>query len=190
MSSGAVNPIDFPQAWDAIVLGGVTSPGKCEVSEAKRSHEYDVKKGKGTLGATITFVGRPPAKFSVKFFLWQASHFAQWDAFRPLLKYDPTKKKVSAIDIYHPSLADVEINSVVVESIGNIMHAGDGLYTISVDFLEYFPPPKASAVSTPNGSTSGTSGAGTGASAGATPPAAVDAQQAQIAALLKQAQGP
>ncbi len=191
MSSGQVNPIDNPQVWDVVIVGGYYSPGRCEVSEFKRAHEFDVKKGKGTLGATVTFVGRPPAKGSIKFFLWTPGHFFQWDIFRQILKYDPTKKKVTAIDIYHPSLADIELNSVVVESIGNIVPeggVGSGLFSITVELLEYFPPPKASAVSTPNGSASTSSG--TGAAPGKTAPAAVDAQQQQIAALLAQAQAP
>jgi len=149
--SGQVDPISFPTAWDYIFVGGVINPGVCKVSEFKRAHEFDVKKGKGALGATVTFVGRPPAKGSIQFLLWKSQHFVDWDIFRALLKYDPTKKKVQAIDIYHPSLADIDVNSVVTESIGNIVHEGDGLYSITVEFLEYFPPPNKPAVSTPTG---------------------------------------
>jgi len=144
--SGAVNPLDHAQEWDVIRIGQAVSPGVCEVGEFKRAAEWDVKKGKGSLGATITFVGRPPAKGSIKFLLWDPQHFDDWDRFRPLLKYDPTKKAVQAVDIYHPSLADLNLNSVVTESIGGIVHEGKQLYSITVEFLEYFPPPKASAL--------------------------------------------
>jgi hypothetical protein len=177
--SADVNPLENPQVWDAIEIGGVEAPGVCKLGTVKREYEWDVKKGKGSAGATITFVGRPPVKFSVTFYLWTVDHFTEWDDFRPLLKYTPTKKAVQAIDIWHPALADIECNSVVCEGIGAIEHDGDGLYSCSVDFLEYWPPPKASAVSTP--STSATSpGAGSGSS-GAPPgvpqdPALVAAQ--------------
>lgn len=179
--SASADPITQPRAWDKIQIGGVDSPGTCTVSEFKRAHEFDVKKGKGTYGATITFVGRPPAKGTVKFSLWAQDHFQEWKEFRKLLKYDPTKTTVTAIDIAHPSLRDIDITSVVTESIGNITPEGKGMYSCTVEFLEYFPPPPKSAVSTPAGSKGGTSGG-----AGSGDPVA-DAQQAEIAALLKAA---
>lgn len=188
MSSGDVNPFDFPETWDVIVTGQQTSPGICKVTGFKRAHEWDVKKGKGTLGGTLTFTGRPPAKGSVVFKLWLPSHFTAWDLFRPLLKYDPTRKTVQAIDIYHPALADIDIKSVVTENIGAIEHEGEGMYTISVDFIEYFPPPKASAVGTPSGSKSGVKKVGD--KSGTSDDPIADAQQKQIAALLEKANAP
>jgi hypothetical protein len=185
--SGQIDPIGFPQVWDYVTVADHNSPGVCQVSGFRRDFEWDIKKGKGALGATISFVQRPPAKGTIKFLLWTADHFTQWDTFRPLLKYDPTKKSVQAIDLYHPSLADIDLSSVVTESIGAIVHEGQGLYSISVDFLEYFPPPKKSATGTPSGSAS-TAPAGT--SAGAPPDPIADAQQKEIAALLAEAQKP
>jgi len=189
MASGAVDPITQPQAWDVVLIAQQTSPGLARVGEFKRVHEFDVKKGKGTLGATTTFVGKPPAKGSIVFRLFYASHFVAWEQFRPLLKYDPTKQNIQAVDIYHPSLADIDVNSVVCESISNIVHVGNGEYNVTVEFLEYFPPPKASAVGTPTGSQ---------ANAGTPPinkpgtPAdpVADAQQKEIGDLLKQAGSP
>ena len=93
MASGALNPIDNPQAWDVIIVGGVASPGVCSVTGFKRECEWDVKKGKGTVGATLTYVQKPPATGQFKFTLWTAAHFVAWEAFRALLKYDPTKKR-------------------------------------------------------------------------------------------------
>lgn len=189
MSSGALNPIENPAAWDVVIVGQATSPGHCKIGEIKRGFEFDVKKGKGALGATITFVGRPPAKCAITFYLWLPQHFTDWDKFRPMLKYDPTKKAVQAIDIYHPSLADIELNSVVVESIGNIVHEGQQYYSIVVEFLEYFPPPKKSAVGTPTGSRPRSDPSGASGSTSSGDPVA-DAQQKEIAALLKQATAP
>jgi hypothetical protein len=184
--SGAIDPLSNPQAWDVIRVGQSTTPGLALVGEIKRKHEWDVKKGKGTFGATTTFVGRPPATVSVEFLLWLPSHFTAWDAFRPLLKYDPTKKSVQAVDVYHPAWADVDFKSVVTEAIGSITHKGKGLYSITVDFLEYFPAPKKSAVSTPTTSQS-TQG---GTTPGTQPDPIGDAQQKQIADLWSKAQQP
>lgn len=187
MSSGALDPINNPQEWDVIRVGGITSPGLCKLGDMKSKSEWDVKKGKGVYGATLTYVGRPPTKFTITFKLWLPSHFAAWDTFRPLFKYDATKKQVQAVDIYHPALADIELSSVVCEGIGAINHEGNQLYTIAVDFIEYFPAPKGSAISTPTGSKS--NGAAPGASGAQADPVA-DAQQKQIAALLAQASAP
>lgn len=181
--SGAIDPFSNPQAWDSVRVGQTSSPGIALVGEVKRKHEWDVKKGKGTFGSTTTFVGRPPANASVEFLLWLPSHFTAWDTFRALLKYDPTKKAVQAVDVYHPAWADVDFKSVVTESIGSIVHKGKGLYSITVDFLEYYPAPKRSAVSTPT--TSQSTQAGT--TPGKTPDPIGDAQQAQIAALAQKA---
>lgn len=184
--SGSVDPISQPQAWDVVRVGQSTNPGLALVGEIKRKHEWDVKKGKGTFGATTTFVGRPPATASVEFLLWQPAHFVAWDTFRALLKYDPTKKAIQAVDVYHPAWADVDFKSVVTESIGSIIHKGKGLYSITVDFLEYFPAPKRSAVSTPTASQSTQSGT----TPGEQPDPIGDAQQKQVAALWSQAQQP
>lgn len=147
--SGLNNPIDYPQDWDTVTISGNVSPGICEVSGFERAHEWDVKKGKGTQGATITYVGRPPAKGTVKFYLWTAKHFDQWDTFVPLFKYDPTKQSVQAFSMYYPSLDDIDLFQFVCEGIGAIVHEGKQLYSCTVKLLEFFPAPKASAVSTP-----------------------------------------
>ncbi len=187
---GQLNPLDNPQVWDVVVISGVTSPGVIKegsLGDWKRTHDFDVKKGKGTLGATVTFTNKPPAEGTITFMLWLAEHFAAWDAFLPLLKYDPTKKTVTAVDIYHPALDAIDVSSVVCTKIGNLVHEGKQLYSITVDFLEYFPTPAQSAVSTPNG-TSGTPpppGA-----PGNPPPNAGTAEEQEIAQLLAQATAP
>lgn len=187
MSSGAINPIANPQAYDTILIGGVENPGIVPpggISGFKREHEWDVKKGKGASGATITYVQRPPAKGSIKFWLWNAAMFSDWEEFRPQFKYDPTKKNPQAVDIFHPTLADLDIKSVVCTSISALEHDGYGLWTCTVELMEYFPPPKKSAVGTPS-----TSQTNTNPNANVQPNAQ-DAQQAEIAALMAQASAP
>lgn len=152
MSIGAANPITDPQSWDTCRVAGIVCPGYCVLSEPKRPYEWDVKAGNATGGATTTLKGKPPAKFSVTFYLWEESHFTAWDSFLPLFKYDPTKKTVKAVDFYHPSTADIDIHSVVAESLGAIRHEGDGLYSRTIDLLEYFPAPKTPVIATPTSS--------------------------------------
>jgi hypothetical protein len=189
-----VNPIEAPQAWDHITIGQTDSPGLCWLKGFKRSYGWDIKKGKGALGATLTFTQRPPAKGTVEFHLWLRAHFDAWDQFLPLLKYDPTKKTTQAIDIYHPALADIFITSVVTEDIGQFEHSGEGLYTRTVSFIEFFPPPPASAVSTPSSSKNSngvvTGGIAGGLGTGNPLQSEIDKENALMAKLLKQAQEP
>lgn len=181
------NPISDPQSWDVCNVAGKINPGYCEVGEFKRENEWDVKKGKGAVGGAITFVQKPPAKGSIKFFLWEDKHFNEWIAFRKLFKYDPTKKAIQAIDLYHPSLAEIDITSVVTQSIGNVVHEGKGMYSITVEFLEYFPVKAGSGVSSPSGSASNAKGS---KSTGTPADPIADAQQKEIAALMAKAAEP
>lgn len=155
--SAALDPVGNPQAWDTVTVAGMKSPGLIPKGGLRcpRKFKWDTKEGKGAQGGTSTFVGRPLPDGSLKLQFWLTAHFLEWSFFLPLLKYDPTKRAPSAVDIYHPSLADLDISSIVVDEIGNIEHAGDGLYEVEVKFHEYSPPPKASAVSTPTKSKDG-----------------------------------
>jgi len=161
VSIGDLNPIDYPEAWDVIDVAGFQSPGVCEVSRPKRDYNWDIKPGKGTKGATTTFVGQSPAKWSVKFKAWLPRHFREWDEFLPRLKYDPNRENKDAYDVFYPALADLDIRSATTESVGGWEDEGGGLYSRTVEFLEYLPPAKTSVVSTPNGSADGDSDVGT-----------------------------
>lgn len=184
--SAAVNPIENPQAWDVIYLGQTPSPGMCKLGGGfDRTYEWDTKKGKGTIGATSTFVQGPPVEGTITFYLWKVAHFTEWGIFRNLLKYDPLKKTAQAVDIYHPALADLTIHSVVTKKIGKIVHEGKQLYSITVDFLEYFPAPKKSATGTPTGSKNNAK-----KPAGTPSDPVADAQQAEIKRLLAEAGKP
>ena len=186
------NPIANPQDYDVCKIDGIENPGiiaRGGVTGFKRETEWDVKKGKGTKGGTATLSQLPPAKGSIKFLLWTDFHFQAWDdIYRGMFKYDPTKKTKNAVDIYHPALAKLDIHSVVTESIGPETYESPGLWSITVELLEYLPAPPKSIVSTPNGSTSKGSSASNGSGKSDDPIA--DAQQAEIKRLLAEAQAP
>ncbi len=189
-SLALVNGLDNAQDYDVVKVDGIENPGIIApggITGFDRLTEWDVKKGKGTKGGTATISQLPPAKGSIKFLLWDPFHFEAWDTiYRARFKYDPTKKAKNAVDIYHPALAKIDITSVVTEKIGPETPEGKGLWSITVDLLEYIPPPKVNISSTPNGSTS--NGGKAGASGKSDDPIA-DAQQAEIAKLLAEARG-
>lgn len=148
------DPITDPGSWDYATIAGVPTPGLIPQGGLTfaREHKWDVKVGKGTDGATETYNGKPPAEGKLKLQFWTPEHFAAWDAFSALLlTYDATKKAPTPATIYHPSLVPLRISAVVVKKVGSVQHAGHGLYEVEVELLEYTPPPKSSAVSTPTG---------------------------------------
>ena len=181
------NPLDNPELYDTVYIGGLPNPGICKIGAIKRKNTWDVKKGKGTLGATITFVGRDPISFTIEFQLWTPDHFTAWGSYRKQFEFDPTKKGVTAIGLFHPLLSDLGINAVVCESIGAFENKGKNLWVVEVGLLEYFPPPKAAASGTPTGSKNNTDA---NKPPGTPTDPIADAQQKEIASLLTQAQGP
>lgn len=179
------NPFLDPQAFDVVKIAGVECPGICVLTGFARSAEWDIKKGRGTKGGTATLSQLPPSKGSIEFSLWTDAQFEFWNTtYRKLFIVDPTRKGGSAMDIYHPALAEIGVHSVVVEEIGALEHKGKGLYSITVKVIEYLPPPKKTITSTPSGSKSG--GNKSGKSGSADDPIA-DAKQREIARLLEEA---
>lgn len=186
-----VNPLTLGRDWDTVRVGGKYPPGMVKLTGFERSFGWDVKKGKGQKGAVITLSEYPPAKGSIQIYVWEEAHFAQLNEFLEIFRYDESKKpaerRTTAIDIWHPSLDRVGVDSVVCEKLGPLVHEGKGLYSQKVDLLEYWPPPKKKDESTtPKGSKSDAGKKKTGAS---TDPIA-DAKQAEIKRLLDKAKEP
>lgn len=190
-----LDPIANPSFYDAVQIGGKISPGLAVVEATPRKTEWDIKKGKGVRGATSTLVQQPPAEVTIKFYLWDNgtlgtghNHFAEWDAFYPLLQFDPTKQEGKAIELWHPALAGIDLSAVVVDHITSLAHLGRGLYMIEVKLHEYLPAVATSAVSTPT-QVQAAGGDGQGGPGAPADPVA-DADQQEISNLYQQAQQP
>jgi hypothetical protein len=98
----------------------------------------------------------------------------------PLFQIDATKKAPKPVDVLQLLLASVDVFAVTTENIGVPMHEGAGLWSRTIDFLEYAPAKKKNATTTPTGTVTGT----------AKKPAAdtfQDAQDKEIASLLAKA---
>jgi hypothetical protein len=139
------SPLETPDAYDVAYLGGQPTPGLALVSGFVELYDWDVKKSKGSAGATITAQGRPPCDSgSIKLQLWLPEHFAAWDAFKDLLRGTQGKGKTpAALSIEHPHANDVGVTSVVVKKITQITPEGGQLYSVTIDVLEYRKPVKA-----------------------------------------------
>lgn len=155
ISTSPGNPQVHP--WSYITVAGRRSPGAIPVDGItgfEREFGWDVKEGKGTQGATLTLQGAPLSKGSITFQLWTSEHFVEWRSFvLESLKYNPKNVNKQALSIYHPSLADIDINAVVTAKISPIRGTPSRLYVVTVDFIEWMAPPKKSIVKTPPGAT-------------------------------------
>lgn len=153
----SLNPIDFPELYDSIVLGGVKSPGKVTLSGHDDAVKWDIKQGPGQSGASMTRKGKEPIEFTASFYLLQdlslgIDDFAEWPAFLGIINDTVSGKVPKAVDIYHPDLAYAGISSVVKATVGGIQHDGKGGQTIAVKLTEYRPPKAAGG--SPSGSKS------------------------------------
>ena len=185
---------DRSGSFDRIVIANTTCPGYFKFTTTpKRGYGWDKKKGKGTQGETLTFVQFPASEGKGKFYLWLPRHWDEWEDFRPLLKYDPTKDNPQPYEMFHPACADIDLHSVVTEYLGSIEHEGKGLFSVEWAFNEYFPASTESVVSTPTTSSDGggtgpEGGIGTGLGGSANPNDAQSSLDKENSDLLKKAQ--
>lgn len=141
----APNPIDNPELFDSITLGGVTSPGKVTLSGHDRKVEWDIKSGPSLKGASTTVKSIPPIEFTATFYLVKdvaqgIDDFADWPAFVDVVNSSLTGAKPKALDIYHPYLAENDIKSVCKALVGGAIDDGKGGQTRVIKFQEYKPP--------------------------------------------------
>lgn len=142
----STSPATHPEIYQAIVLGGVRSPGKVTLTNCDRKHDWDVQKPKGQTGAVTVNKGPANGGFTASFFLADEDDVAGWDDFAALIASTVEGPKPKALSVYHPDLARNKITDVVVESIGVLQHDGKNGATCVVKFLEYRPPkPKPAA---------------------------------------------
>ena len=153
------NPIDNPADWQSIQIGGLVYD-YVKVSGFKRDFEWDIKSGKGAKGGTSTFTGVHPSKGVVEFYAWMPEHFDTVGNIVQMMNYDPTKKSTQAITIWHPALVEVGVFEVTCAGIEIWEESSNGLYTRKIDFIEYKPAPKVSAVATPANATDGAASTG------------------------------
>lgn len=155
----ALSPISNANDWMSFKLNGVTSPGTIALGGMKgfkRGTGWDIKKGKGTQGATLTLVTMPPLKGSITLNLITDDDFTAMLAFAvDVLGISPTQQQAEGLNIYHPAFEYIvpPLTKVVVEDwtipeeVG-----GKRKYQVVINLLEWQKPPPASVVSTVSGS--------------------------------------
>lgn len=147
-----LNPIDNANLWMYFTLRGVTSPGTIPrngIRGFKRETGWDKKRGKGTQGATLTLTTVPPIEGTIILQLFQPIDFENWDTFvKNVLSISPARQQAQGLAIYHPQFASIGLVSVVIANYTGPEHQGKGLYHVSIEMIEWQPPPAKSIVAT------------------------------------------
>lgn len=152
MISAPDNPYRSPLRWDYIEAAGIISPGVIPhggISGFDRRYSFDPKNGYGMYGSILTFAMRPAATGTIRIWTWTAEQYDSMPTFLNVLEYDPTKTKVQAIEIGHPSLAALGLRRFVTTGISPPRHLGGKKYEWSISLIEFRAVPQISAVSTP-----------------------------------------
>lgn len=156
------DPINVPELWDSLVTADLLwgPPRRWVVIEgASRPYKIDQKDPAGAEGATTTYRGLKPSEFTIKLmmaptFQSSAEDFAFLAQFLSLFQIDANKKAPEAINILHPALAANDIFNVLPKSVGHITYSQGGVYTVSIEVVEYKPAKKANVTTTPKSSAS------------------------------------
>jgi hypothetical protein len=161
-----VSPFAAPELYRRCKIGGIDNPGVIArgfPSDFDIISDYDVKKGKGSSGATITDDGDPPQTGKIKFLLWRHGQgdtgqpdpnvpddFDDWDKYLKMLR--AARRNKQALDIVHPIINQCEVSSVVFKRIGQLTEEGsNGLWSVTLECLKWVPQPTADG-GTPAGS--------------------------------------
>lgn len=149
-SPGSPNPLDQSDAWDVVVLAGQASPGPpgyAVVTGAGTPRKLDERDGHGQSGATIAYTGDKISKFTVTIYLVETSDWNAWWQWRQLLAKPPAGTIPQALSIYHPVLAELGIDAVIIEEEGQPEPDGDtGLWKVPIKMAQYRKPTPALAV--------------------------------------------
>lgn len=167
-TSAQINPYDFGEAWDHIILDDTKSPGLVVDCMGENPRAWDKAKGSASSGATLKYGGDDLAEFPVKIRLGYESaelgtgqeQFAEWDSFKQLLK-PPTEKNPNARTIFHPNLQllPTPITDVQIKNVRGPKQVEPTIWEWEILLIQYRKSEESGAKSTGGkGSTGGATG--------------------------------
>lgn len=158
--------------YDTVYIHQTQLPGICKV-DAKIARRVDQKKPIGVNGSTFTINGRDPASVKIDVIIWTAQQYeALINAINIVYPYkgmthdaivtdittkdatgktlstkttikNPPKPIDSALDIYHPFLADLGIDSIIILEVGSLKDGPCvGAKMMTITAVEYMPSAK------------------------------------------------
>lgn len=138
-------PGDRDYQVDWVSIGGQKSPGIATVKGGASLRDWEQRKGYGLSGASSVYTGDSLSDFEIEFKIWdnadlRGSMFTEWYLFAQVLRKVPRGKRPKSFTIFHPMLAEVGITRAVVTKVGQFSQDKDGIFTKTVNFLEYREP--------------------------------------------------
>lgn len=133
--------IEDPDSWDRVGLADFWLPGICTVSGLEISRAVDIKKTKGSDGATLTDNGIDPATFQIEVRL-TANEWPLWLAILPKIHPRRAGGTREPQKITHPEPNHVGIENVYIRKIRTSPPSPRSGRTVILDVVEWFPAPK------------------------------------------------
>lgn len=147
---------DFdPLAWDTIFLGGELFPGIANVTGPGLKRKVDVKKPKGSDGASLRDEGIEPARLEIELLIYNISDWEDLQGKLPIIT--PRKKGGlrTPLSIVHPLTRLLGINNIYIDSIPfPELDKSTGFLSVRFTAIEWYPAPKP----VKTGKAAGTSG--------------------------------
>ncbi len=152
------NPLDHPDLYDTVWIGGQESPGICDVAGAGDPRKWDKQDGQGASGATLKFQGKDLSEFEIVFKFWLSEHFEEWESFKRTLEASAAPPKTAkgfalssngggkALEIRHPLLDGCGIRAVVVRDVGQLTQTADGEWSVTIKLTAWRKPKPAGGV--------------------------------------------
>lgn len=138
--SFAIDPTD--PALNYVVVNGVQSPGRAQLTGVKVPYKYDIQQSYGMSGATTIFRGRGIVQFTLTITMWERAHFIAWPLFSKLLE-PPSLFKPLLVEMRHPLLSAADVKGVAVESMGQPERQTNGCWIATINLIEFRPPQQA-----------------------------------------------
>jgi hypothetical protein len=125
--------------WDVLVIDGKELSAQVIV-EAEKKSRLDTKETPGTIGATTTNTGTAPGTATIRLRCFTALAIEEWAELRPQLQAAARSKTPKAISVYHPALAVLGIDALMLDSSSAPKSSGPGGYMeIVTKWVEFFP---------------------------------------------------
>jgi hypothetical protein len=128
---------------DYVLLNGAQTPGLAYPTKAGAPLTWDERKGYGTTGASLIFMGAGLSEFDVQVWLWKPEHFVLWEVFAKSCLVDPPAgARPTSMPIKHPllTLPPIAITQVVKRDCSQFEQVDDGLWACSIMLKRYRAP--------------------------------------------------
>lgn len=132
-----------PLVWDTVEIAGKKFPGVATIRGPGLKRKIDVKKPKGSDGASLKDEGIEPAKLEITLLIWNRFFWEQLQGLIPIIT--PRKKGGARrpTTIVHPLTRLLNITNIYIDGIPIPEHdKQNGFLRVKFTAIEWFPAPK------------------------------------------------